>query len=112
MLSKTEQEFLRDPSQFNSNYQRSLRHRLKIKAEKMRTDLSVVEDCGGAVEFFSNGKSLNHVPTVNQGGIVGAFGGIWTRDHYLTKVTPHRARLRRQFVSVKELLLVNKMLTV
>ena len=29
---------------------------------------------------------------------VGAFGGIWTRDHYLTKVTPHRARLRRQTV--------------
>ena len=34
----------------------------------------------------------------------GAFGGIWTRDHYLTKVTPHRARLRRHFLvfSVKE----------
>ncbi len=25
----------------------------------------------------------------------GASGGIWTRDHYLTKVTPHRARLPR-----------------
>ena len=43
----------------------------------------------------------------------GAFGGIWTRDHYLTKVTPHRARLRRlKGVPVKELLLGNKMLTV
>ena len=43
----------------------------------------------------------------------GAFGGIWTRDHYLTKVTPHWARLRRQTcVPVKELLLGNKMLTV
>jgi hypothetical protein len=32
----------------------------------------------------------------------GAFGGIWTRDHYLTKVTPHRARLRRHFVFLLE----------
>ena len=46
-------------------------------------------------------------------GKIGAFGGIWTRDHYLTKVTPHRARLRRQMcVPVKELLLGNKTLTV
>jgi hypothetical protein len=43
----------------------------------------------------------------------GAFGGIWTRDHYLTKVTPHRARLRRQFsFSLKEHSLGHKELTV
>jgi hypothetical protein len=72
MLSKTEQEFLRDPSSFNSNYQRSLRYRLKIKAEKMREDLSllgVVENCGGAVEFCSNQKSPKQALSMNQGGI-------------------------------------------
>ena len=44
----------------------------------------------------------------------GAFGGIWTRDHYLTKVTPHRARLRRHTCVVlrETMRLVNKMLTV
>jgi hypothetical protein len=69
MLSKTEQEFLRDPARFNSNYQRSLRHRLKLKAEKMRSDLSVVESCSAAAEFCNNGKSPNHVASVNQGGM-------------------------------------------
>jgi hypothetical protein len=36
MLSKTEQEFLNNPLIFKPNYQRSLRRRLKVKAEKMR----------------------------------------------------------------------------
>ena len=35
-------------------------------------------------------------PQTKSENLNGAFGGIWTRDHYLTKVTPHRARLRRQ----------------
>ena len=34
-------------------------------------------------------------PVLSREAAIGAFGGIWTRDHYLTKVTPHRARLRR-----------------
>jgi hypothetical protein len=55
MFSKTEQEFLRDPSSFNANYQRSLRCRLKVKAQKMRVELSllsgVVENCSSATEF-------------------------------------------------------------
>jgi hypothetical protein len=33
MLSKTEQGFLNNPANFNSNYQRSLLHSLKVKAE-------------------------------------------------------------------------------
>ena len=40
MLSKTEQECLNNPTNFNSNYQRSLRRRLKGKTEKMREELS------------------------------------------------------------------------
>ena len=99
MLSKTEQEILRNPSSFNSNYQRSLRCRLKVKAEKMRIELSLLnatENCSGVAEFCSVEQSHNQDHSMNQGQI-GAFGGIWTRDHYLTKVTPHRARLRRRF---------------
>jgi hypothetical protein len=69
MLSKTEQEFLRDPASFNSNYQRSLCCRLKVKAEKMRTELSLLnamENCSGAMEFCSNGKSSKQALSINQ----------------------------------------------
>jgi hypothetical protein len=73
MLSKTEQEFLRDSSGFNSNYQRSLRCRLKVKAEKMREELSllkssgVVENCNGVAGFCSGNESQNQDHSVNQG---------------------------------------------
>ena len=75
MLSKTEQEFLNNPASFNSNYQRSLRRRLKVKAEKMREELSllkssglnVAENCSGVAEFCSVNQSLNQAPSMNQG---------------------------------------------
>ena len=67
MLSKTEQEFLRDPSNFNSNYQRSLRCRLKIKAEKMREELNAVENCSNVAEFCGTNKTSKHVASMNQG---------------------------------------------
>ena len=38
-------------------------------------------------------SSLNQNPSTSR-----ASGGIWTRDHYLTKVTPHRARLPRHIL--------------
>jgi hypothetical protein len=69
MLSKTEQEFLRNPSSFNSNYQRSLRCRLKVKAEKMREELSLLgfmENCSDATEFCSDTKSPNQFLSMNQ----------------------------------------------
>jgi hypothetical protein len=72
MLSKTEQEFLRDPPSFNSNYQRSLRCRLKAKAEKMRKDLSLLnttENCSGIAEFCGDGKSSKHVASMNREGM-------------------------------------------
>jgi hypothetical protein len=73
MLSKTEQKYLRDPSSFNSNYQRSLRCRLKVKAEKMRGDLSFLQSLGvaenhsSATEFCNNGKNSNQALSMNQG---------------------------------------------
>ena len=115
MLSKTEQEYFKNPASFNSNYQRSLRCRLKVKAEKMRTELSLLnatENCSNVAEFCSNGTKLKTRPFNESGARVGAFGGIWTRDHYLTKVTPHRARLRRQILSLvpKQIRLIIKRL--
>ncbi len=72
MLSKTEQEFLRKPSSFNSNYQRSLRRRLKVKAEKMRAELSllgIAENCNNATEFCSNGKNSKQDLSMNPGKV-------------------------------------------
>ena len=77
MLSKTEQEFLRDPASFNSNYQRSLHCRLKVKAEKMRGELpllksyrlNVVENCNGVAEFCRVNQCSNQDHSVNQGEV-------------------------------------------
>jgi len=75
MLSKTEQEFLRNPSNFNSNYQRSLRCRLEGKAEKLGEELSLLKSTGiadnfsNAPEFCSVGQSPNQIVLMNQGGM-------------------------------------------
>ena len=68
-------------------------------------------------ELFRRFNNFITIMGVNQAfsmirGKVGAFGGIWTRDHYLTKVTPHRARLRRQILSLvpKQIRLIIKRL--
>ena len=117
MLSKNELEFLKSPESFNSDYSRVLRCRIKAKTAQLHeqlalfegSGLSVTENCNGITEFCNSKMSLNQVLLE----ICGAFGGIWTRDHYLTKVTPHRARLRRQMgFSLKEHNLGHKELTV
>ncbi len=53
-----------------------------------------------AITEFENPVLRRVEETTKELSGVGAFGGIWTRDHYLTKVTPHRARLRRQIMSL------------
>jgi len=97
-------EFLKNPKKFDADYSRVMRHRIKIKAEEFRAQiallqgcgalgvngLSVTENCNGVTEFCKcqqNQKGLNQIPFIEQKVEVGAFGGIWTRDHYLTKVT-------------------------
>jgi hypothetical protein len=114
MLSKTEIEFLKNPERFDADYRRVMRHRVKAKAEEFRAQiallqgcgalegngLSVTENCNGVTEFCNgqeNKQGLNQAAFLKTKVEVGAFGGIWTRDHYLTKVTPHRTRLRRRF---------------
>ena len=109
MLSKIELEFLKSPENFSTDYARVFRHLIKAKTAQLRSELalldvpglSVTENCNGATEFCNgqqNQQSPNQADFLKTEVKIGAFGGIWTRDHYLTKVTPHRARLRRRFM--------------
>ena len=97
MLSKTELEFLKSPEKFSADYARVLRHRIKAKTDQLHSELSLLdrsglrttENCNTVTEFCNgqqNQQGLNQVPFIEQKGKCGAFGGIWTRDHYLTKV--------------------------
>ena len=102
MLSKNELEYLKNPSSFNANYSKVLRHRINSKTRALTEEISllttaglITRNCNQVTEFSNPNQNLNQVVSMNQGRC-GASGGIWTRDHYLTKVTPHRTRLRRQ----------------
>ena len=104
MLSKIELEFLKAPETFEPDYRRILRFRIKSKVQKIKSEIAlleahgvnVTENCNGVTEFCTHQRRepIPHwAAFLNQGG---ASGGIWSRDHYLTKVTPHRARLPRR----------------
>jgi hypothetical protein len=70
MLSKTEQEFLRNPDKFSPDYARSLRHRIKAKKAQIQDELSllgVAEISNGAADCSNNGRSPNQVVSMNQG---------------------------------------------
>ena len=84
MLSKTEIEFLKNPTRFDADYRRVMRHRVKAKAEEFRAQiallqgcealgvngLSVTENCNGVTEFCNgqqNQKSVNQASLINQG---------------------------------------------
>ena len=105
MLSKIELEFLKSPESFDADYSRVLRHRVNSKVRELREEMELLQkwdfgvtgDCNGVTEF-STVSRIRKVQIMLLLGKCGAFGGIWTRDHYLTKVTPHRARLRRQTI--------------
>jgi hypothetical protein len=69
MLSKIELEFLKAPENFEADYRRALRHRIKSKVETIKTEialleahgLSVTENCNGVTKFCNgqrNQKSL------------------------------------------------------
>ena len=77
MLSKIELEFLKTPENFNVDYTRVLRHRIKAKTAQMRDELSllegsglnVTENCNGVTEFCNgqqNQQSLNQVALVKR----------------------------------------------
>ncbi len=111
MLSKSESAYLRNPQSVNPNYAYVLEHRIRAKVAAFQEEMSLLNSAG-ITENCKNLTDFRKIPssfisgeiTVNQGSFnrsiaeIGAFGGIWTRDHYLTKVTPHRTRLRRQIL--------------
>ena len=72
MLSKIELEFLKSPENFNTDYARVLRHRIKAKTVQMNNELSllagadvnVTKNCNGVTEFCNgqqNQQGLNHL---------------------------------------------------
>jgi hypothetical protein len=69
MLSKIEHEFLKSPEKFNADYRRILRHRVKSKVQKIRSDMafleahgvSVTENCNGVMEYCNGNQSSNQV---------------------------------------------------
>jgi hypothetical protein len=70
MLSKTEQEFLRNPDKFSPDYARSLRHRIKAKRAQMRDELSlfgVAESSNSAADCSNNNQNPKQALSMNQG---------------------------------------------
>ena len=67
MLSKTELEFLKSPESFEADYRRSLRFRIKLKVQKIKSEIalleaqgiSVTENCNGVTEFCNPPKPAN-----------------------------------------------------
>ena len=71
LLSKIELEFLKSPENFNADYARVLRHRIKTKRAQMHDELTllvgahlgITENCNGFTEFCNgqqNNQGLNH----------------------------------------------------
>ena len=67
MLSQIEREFLIEPSRFNANYRRVLRHRIKSKVQALQRDLplimarlpDIIKECNGITEFRNDKISMN-----------------------------------------------------
>ena len=55
MLSKTEIEFLNNPQEFNADYSRVMRHRIKIKTEEFPAQIALLQGCGALED---NGLSV------------------------------------------------------
>ncbi len=106
MFSKAELEYLKNPRSVSDAYGYVLKNRIRVKAQALQEELALLNGMGilqNSVRSPTENCKVNAGQiTANQPAFlksnmeIGAFGGIWTRDHYLTKVTPHRARLRRQ----------------
>ena len=67
MLSKIELEFLKSPESFDADYCRVLRHRIKSKAQRIKSEIalleaygvSVTENRNGVTEFCNGQQGLN-----------------------------------------------------
>jgi hypothetical protein len=67
VLSKIELEFLKSPESFDADYRRVLRHRIRSKAQRIKSEItllevygaSVTENCNGVTEFCNGQRGLN-----------------------------------------------------
>ena len=67
MLSRAEQQFIKSPEAFNSDYQRILRHRIKVKVQRLKLLMPLLEargfcvtaDCNGVTKFCNGESGLN-----------------------------------------------------
>ena len=55
MLSKTELEFLKCPELFGADYCHVLRHRIRSKVQRSKSDITLLEACGVSVAENFNG---------------------------------------------------------
>ncbi len=74
MLSKTEQEYLKNPSNFSSGYGKVLKFRVAAKARAFNEELSllskaglITKSCNQVTEFSNPNQSPNHAHSMNQG---------------------------------------------
>ena len=74
MLSKTEVEFLRNPSNFSPGYTKVLKHRVANKARVFSEELSllssaglITQSCNQVTEFSNSNQIVNQVFSMNQG---------------------------------------------
>ena len=74
MLSKTELEFLKNPSSFDANYAKSLRHRINTKTRELKEEMQllarsgiVAENSNPAAEFSNPKKNAERALSLNQG---------------------------------------------
>jgi len=58
MLSKIELEFLKSPERFNSEYQRILRHRIRVKIQRLKSEANLLAN-QGFLQAYDGEKSLN-----------------------------------------------------
>lgn len=67
MLSKIELKYLKFPERFDADYQRILRHRIRVKVQRLRIMLPLLEahgfrvmgDCNSVTDFYNGQQGLN-----------------------------------------------------
>ena len=72
MLSKVEQQFIKSPDAFSSDYQRILRHRIKAKVQRLNAIMpllkangySVMDNRNSVTDFRNGQRDANCAPYV------------------------------------------------
>ena len=89
MLSKAEIEFLKRPDEFNADYAKVLRSRIKSKVQTLREEIVILENagivvtenCNRVTENCNYEISSNQAALINPSPGIGAPAGIRTRVH-------------------------------